>query len=744
MPAYRTSREHLFEELRRLDLVLNERITRQRSEPGAPRFNDFRGLFIAEDEIAQLVDENSAAPLFDEQTSEKLGAFAAAIAEAEKAITNNVSESLKQGVYLSLQRLAEVFQLSPFDVDALLICLAPELDLKYEKLYAYLQNDVTRKRPTTDLILSLFCRSLEEKLQARARLLPAAPLFKYELIMPASEANTDQSSLLARALKIDERILNYLLDADVIDADIASFARVVQPQVVLDDVILPQAIKQNLVAAFQRERMRELDDERHGKVSGAAVFILEGPEGSGKKLVAEALCQATGRELLVAEATSFMAAGPGQESRLARLFREARLRDGVVFIDQAEALRGEDKSDSQGQQLLAGALRGFNGIVLAGSCDSWSSQFRHERFFRFTFPIPDFSIRRQIWQRTLGQCAGVSPDVDLDSLADRFNFTPGRVWRAVAEAKRLAGGGDPTRAVEGKDLNQACRAQTGDRLLTIARKINPIFDWNDIILPNDCLAQLQEVCAQVSHRQRVFSEWGFDRKVSLGRGLGILFAGPSGTGKTMAAEIIAHELALDLYKIDLSGLVSKYIGETEKNLSRVFAEAEQSNAVLFFDEADAIFGKRSEVKDSHDRYANIEINYLLQKMEEHEGIVILASNFQRNIDEAFTRRLRFIIEFPFPERDYRYRIWQKVFPANTPTADDIDFDFLAHKLKFSGGSIRNVALSAAFLAAGNSGHVRMEHIVCAARREFQKMGRLCVKSDFEQYFELLATDEVAS
>jgi SpoVK/Ycf46/Vps4 family AAA+-type ATPase len=314
----------------------------------------------------------------------------------------------------------------------------------------------------------------------------------------------------------------------------------------------------------------------------------------------------------------------------------------------------------------------------------------------------------------------------------------------VAEARGFAStSGSEPRRIDANDLNQACRAQAGSRLPALARKIDPIFKWNDIILPNDCLGQLREVCAHVRHRQHVFGDWGFDGKISLGKGLSILFVGPSGTGKTMAAEIIAGELALELYKIDLSCVVSKYIGETEKNLSRVFAEAEATNAVLFFDEADAIFGKRSEVKDSHDRYANIEINYLLQRMEEYEGIVILASNFQKNIDEAFTRRLRFIIGFPFPEKDYRGRIWRKVFPANAPLAPDIDFDFLAQKLKLSGGNIRNIALSAAFLAAANSGHVHMEHIVCAVKREFQKMGRLCVKSDFEQYFEFIENEEDA-
>ncbi len=223
-----------------------------------------------------------------------------------------------------------------------------------------------------------------------------------------------------------------------------------------------------------------------------------------------------------------------------------------------------------------------------------------------------------------------------------------------------------------------------------------------------------------------------------------LFVGAPGTGKTMAAEVIAQELRLDLFKVDLSCVVSKYIGETEKNLSRVFDEADQSNGILFFDEADALFGRRSEVKDSHDRYANIEIDYLLQRMEEYEGIVILATNFQKNIDEAFRRRLRFLVEFPLPDEKQRARIWRSVFPHETPLAADIDFAFLAHKFKITGGSIRNIALSAAFLAAQEQQEVRMFHVIRATRRELRKLGRLCVKADFDHYFEFVEPEEATA
>ena len=280
-----------------------------------------------------------------------------------------------------------------------------------------------------------------------------------------------------------------------------------------------------------------------------------------------------------------------------------------------------------------------------------------------------------------------------------------------------------------EDLFSAAREQSGRDLEALAQKLEPIYTWKDIVLPEDSLAQLREICQRVAHRHRVLAEWGFDRKLSLGKGVNALFAGPSGTGKTMAAEVIANELGLDLYKIDLSGVVSKYIGETEKNLDRVFRAAENSNAILFFDEADALFGKRSEVRDSHDRYANIEISYLLQKMEEYDGVAVLATNLRQHLDESFIRRLTFTIHFPFPDEASRRCIWARIWPAETPLGEDADPDLLAHRFKLSGGNIKNIALAAAFLAAEAGGPVTMAHLLLATRREYQKMGKALSESE---------------
>jgi len=273
--------------------------------------------------------------------------------------------------------------------------------------------------------------------------------------------------------------------------------------------------------------------------------------------------------------------------------------------------------------------------------------------------------------------------------------------------------------------------------MTLARKIEPKYGWEDIILQSNPAHQLRELCNQAKHHHFVMENWQFGERLSLGKGLNALFSGVPGTGKTMAAEVIAQDLQLDLYKIDLSQIVSKYIGDTEKNLSQVFDAATNSNAILLFDEADALFGKRSEVKDARDRYANMETSYLLQKMEEYEGIAILTTNFRHNLDEAFTRRLRFIIEFSLPTKEERCRMWEHILPINTAICQELDLDFLADRFELTGADIRNIALRAAFLAAGDEKQekkaIAMKHIIKAICLEYQKQNKILMTADLGDY-----------
>ncbi len=354
----------------------------------------------------------------------------------------------------------------------------------------------------------------------------------------------------------------------------------------------------------------------------------------------------------------------------------------------------------------------------------WSGVSGLPHLFQIEFPVPGFSQRKALW----AQCLGGESEA-LAALAGQYVLTSGQIRSAVAAARdRAAQRGDHMQAA---DLFATARAHSSPGLATLARQIHPRYGWEDIVLPPDQLMLLHEIVGAVLSRPLVFEAWGVGRKLAASYGVTMLFAGPPGTGKTMAAEVIASDLGLELYKIDLSTIVSKYIGETEKNLERIFNEARSSNAILFFDEADAIFGKRSEVKDAHDRYANIEVSYLLQRMEAYDGVTILATNLRANLDEAFTRRLQFAVDFPFPEEEYRLRIWQTLFPPGVPRAPDLDLAMLARRFKLAGGAIRNIIVNATFLAAADGQCVGMAHLMHGARRELQKMGRLLNEKDLE-------------
>jgi SpoVK/Ycf46/Vps4 family AAA+-type ATPase len=343
-------------------------------------------------------------------------------------------------------------------------------------------------------------------------------------------------------------------------------------------------------------------------------------------------------------------------------------------------------------------------------------------------PRPGYSLRVDLWEARRDR---LPDEVDTEALAATFRLTAGQIDEAIATAEAVSRGGPLTTDA----VYRGCRAQSTQRLGSLARKVDPHYTWDDIVLPESAMTNLREVAAHVTHRGTVYDDWGFDARFSLGNGLTVLFTGPSGTGKTMAAEIIAQDAGLDLYKIDLAKVVNKYIGETEKNLGRIFDEAADSDAILFFDEADALFGERTEVQDAHDRYANIEVNYLLQRVEEHDGTVVLTTNLEGNIDDAFRRRIHLSVEFPLPDRAAREAIWDSIFPAETPVGD-LDVEFLS-SLSLTGGNIKNVALTGAFLAAEDGGLVEMPHLVRATKREFEKTGNVIDPAEFGQYRDLI-------
>ena len=613
------------------------------------------------------------------------------------------------------------------------LCLALELDLKYETLYAYIQDDVGKKRPTVNLAMTLLADGQADQVEQRRSLTYPAPLMKHGLISIHDDPYGKDSPLLARYLSLNARVVEYLLGSDVVDRQLELFVRVIHPSATWDDVVLPEETRDRL------QRLGETMQVPRSQQPEMALY-LSGPPGTGKRTVGQALCQSFGMNLLVVDCQGLLASDQSSSELVKSAFREALLQEAVPYWHNFECLLGDEPQRKSALASFTHALRGQPGLTILAGDQPWRPQadLGDRHFLTESLLPPDYPQRRWFWESQINGCRSNVTEQQLDSLAGKFRFSGGQIGRVVATARDLAlWRSGPSADVMAEDLDSASRWHSNQRLKQLAQKISPRYAWEDIVLPEDKKEQLSEICGYFMNMAVVYERWGFQRKTSLGKGLNILFAGPSGTGKTMASDIMAGELGLDMYKIDLSSIVSKYIGETEKNLDRIFQEAHDSNAILFFDEADAVFGKRSEVRDAHDRYANIEVSYLLQKMEEYQGIVILATNFRKNIDNAFVRRLHFAVEFPFPEEEYRLQIWQRVFPEEAPLSESVDLPFLARQFKLSGGNIKNIAVAGAFLAAEDGKAISMEHVVLAAKREYQKMGKLVLENDFGPYFALV-------
>lgn len=704
--------ENLINELQRIELMVRLNFENWKKEHDKDT-DDFLGLYISENEVNAILQ---APPYGLESLSDS-------VKEKIQSIPLEINRSLEKERSLRLGDLKELFQLDTFEIDALLICLASELYIKYERLYSYLQNDVTKKRPSVDLVINLLCPSIEEKLKAREHFSPTAALIRNRLIYLIDDGHEEQIPLLSKTIKVDERIIGYLLGEKEIDQRIRNFSTKLEPKRSFDSLILDE-----------KNRLKELVKHR----SIIPMYYMHGAYGTGKKLTGEAILKELNGSLLIVDSIVLMKGDPIETLKI--IIREARLQHSSLYLEGFNALM--EKEAGINVTSLVQELDDFPDYVFLSGELPWapSGILKKHTYIDVVFPIPPFASRKTLFEVLLKENVPEKklPDnLDIDALASKFNFSGGQIRDAILTALNFAKVRKPEDyKLSMDDLYRGCKAQSNKNLSSFARNIPPRYTWKDIVLPKDLKEQLKEVSVHIKHKGKVYTDWGFDSKLSLGKGLNVLFSGPSGAGKTMAAEVMAKEAGLDLYKIDLSTVVSKYIGETEKILRKIFIEAETSNAILFFDEADALFGKRSEVKDSHDRYANIEINYLLQKMEEHEGIVILASNFKTNIDEAFLRRMHFVIEFPFPDENIRKKIWENIFPEDTPLSEDVDYNFLS-TFKISGGNIKNIALSAAFLAADDSGKVKMEHIIRATKREFQKMGKLCTAAEFGEYYDLV-------
>src|ERR1051326_1360891 len=678
--------------------------------------DEFAGLYVSREEIEHYLEPAAATDAGVAADSIRL--LRDDIAARRAVLDRRAELSLAAGVDLRLDRLARTFALDEAGRGSVLCCLAAEIDPQVSRLVAFLQNDATKRRPTFGLLARLMAGRAGDPVATRALFGPHGALCRHRLIEPPGDAAAVPFPLVEARLA--PGIADFLIGSDRLPPMLADFAEFVTTRAALGDVAYYRPHRAIVAQLVRRRR----------EAGNIPPTYVGGPDGAGAALIAEVLANAGGKGVLRGDGGR-LAGAAGEIAVVGHMLaREARLRDCVVLLQDADAmLREGEASKPTALDALLGALGGCE-LIATGTM--LPAELRHRiraALLGFELGYPTLGQRIEIWEQMLPSAAARRLAGEIASLAAKFCFTPGQIARAIAGSEACGDAG-----ITGADLHARCRAEAEHGLHLFCQKIVPRYGWDDIVLPVDTRAQLQEICRWVKHRSQVHERWGFASKLAYGRGLAIMLSGASGTGKTMSAEIIARDLQLDLFRVDLSRVVSKYIGETEKNLSRIFSHSGSGSCVLFFDEADALLGKRTEVKDAHDRYANIEIGYLLAEMDRYEGVIIVATNMKGNIDPAFTRRFSHAVEYPLPDERLREVIWRKAFPKEAPIGADVDFAFLAQRFNIPGGSIKNIALASAFLAAADGEKITMEHVICATKREYQKIGRVCSKSDFGQYY----------
>lgn len=642
------------------------------------------------------------------------------------SISRRSEQAVKNGVILPLEYLFRCFHLTPFEKHCVFLSLAAELNSWYEKKYSYYQGDCEKKRPTLDFCIDSYIFGSSERNELISEIISRKENYYYFFLMSKEE----EKGFISIPLYLEPRMLSFLFDYDEMDERLKSFCHLYIPNPM---TTMPLVIRGEL--------LQQMENFTHAKRENV-FFYLYGQEGSGKKLLASHYCMNKKRLLLFVDMLGLEKQGIDSDLLL-RIIRETRIRRSYLCFYHFDDCYSEEDSE---KRKLAGKYflkeleqyipKNEYVVFLLGK-EAWQmgTDGIAADFSEIFVELPDISERLLLWEKGLTECH-TPAEVTKEALAAKFSFSPGQIVETIKEVKRLEDT-EASGTISPDSFYKACRKQITKQVRNLTTPIHSKYVWDDLVLPTKQKSALKAACNQVEYQHKIYEEWGFSEKVTYGRGVSMLFYGPPGTGKTMGAQVVANELHLDIYKVEIAAVMSKYIGETEKNLNAVFEEVKRSQSILFFDEADALFGKRSEVKDSHDKYANAETAYLLQKMEEYEGIVILATNLKQNFDEAFRRRIKFMIEFPFPGTKERSSMWKNVFPKKAPLGSDIDYSYLSEQFELSGASIKNIAVAAAFFAASEKNAIHMKHILTALIEEMKKSGKNLQRDDLGEYYFLL-------
>lgn len=650
-----------------------------------------------------------------------------------------------------LTRIIRRFGLDPAEADLFRMACAAELSPAIADTFARLQGDRRLRRPQ----LALALRLLETDPIKRARLIPLlhpSHRLRHNLLVEFLPPWRDRQPMFTEnELALPQPLLHQLAGARMVDPEIADAVTLVHPAVRFEQLILTEEVKSGLDRLLEGATTHLPSSELVGPPSLALSLIyLNGSYGTGRHSVAEALAGLWQCDLLEIDLRRVPEEQLGGGPIITAALRDAGRLGVIPLFSSSERLTerpgGTEEQNRQPDpfrlERFLNLAHTFPGVVMFTGEGKIPFDRQWSRRQVITFDLTqhmDEATRQHLWAQTLSGCQHTLTPADMHLLSVQYQFSPGQIRDAVISARSRAATRDRrSPLISLDDLRAGCIAQLRHNLESLSRKSKSLYRWDDLILPGTVKSQLQMFETFIRNREQVYDRWGMSRKLAMGRGLKALFYGPSGTGKTMAAQVLSATLGIDLFKVDLSSLVSKWVGETEKNLNKVFTEAEKSHAIILFDEADSLFGKRGTVEKGTDRYSNMEINYLLQRFEEYDGVVILTSNFPRGIDDAFSRRMHFMIEFPAPDAEMRERLWKTMIPEELPLGDDVDLERLAKQFDITGANIKNVVLGASFLAAERGSSVSMLDLMRAIQWEFQKIGRSSSRFEFQEFFDQLS------
>ena len=664
----------------------------------------------------------------DEDDQGQIAAYEAEIRRLLAAIDECREEAKKLQQVLPFDRLTQSYNLSSLEAEILELAMVPHMELSFRQRIARFNNNILYDFVDVDLALTLLFPTRVERLQARALFSANAPLISHGLVRLEKAKEAKGSGVLGQELRPPDRLSDFVLGRRSLDASLRSVAEMSDPNAELDEVAIPEESRTELTS-FLTFFEKSQGGARVGvggpfPEGGGMAISFVGAPGTGKSMLSEAIGATLKRPLIVVDSGRLTGDADKAHLLTQKLFDEARVQGAVLVFDRCEPLFAKGNARLP---VLYSLMDRFGGLVILtlSNTDELDPGLERHITWQLTLEIPEVEQRTMIWKNHLPSSVALAEDVDVEDLGTRFEITGGQIRNAciLAETRALAMKDDKA-VIDLAMMKSAAYAQLRADMTEYAVRSKVNLTLDDLVLPEEELGLVREVLEACQNRVYVMSKWGFGKRLVTGKGICCLLKGEPGTGKTLCAEILAAELGMKLYQISIPKIVSKFIGETEKNIAKIFSTARANHSMLLFDEADSLFTKRVSVENAIDRFSNMETNMLLQEIERFEGIVILTTNLDKNIDDAFSRRIQFKIDFPFPTPENRAIIWRALVPKECPIADDIDFDDLGENFELSGGYIKNAVVRAAYRAAARQGEITYDDIEFAAEQECKSAGKL--------------------